>query len=87
MNLQREGNFAASPIMIASPVLKIGNESISELSPSDIAAFTFERSLAFVNLRANNVPHCDNMVSSTSEGLWLIIIKPTPNFLPSLAIR
>lgn len=32
------------------------------------------------------VPHCDNNVSFTSEGRWLITIAPTPNFRPSLMI-
>ena len=80
------GSFAASPTIMASPVLSTGRESIIPANPSDIADLTMPLSVELFIRSAIIVPHCDKMVSSISEGLWLTIIAPTPNLRPSFAI-
>ena len=54
--------------------------------PSGSVPWTRARSEGFDRRRAKNVPHCDSIVSFTSEGRWLTTMAPTPYFLPSLTI-
>gem|GEM_PF-5667967 len=83
----RTGSLAASPATIASPVLSTGSRSTSPPKLSGKAPFTRERSSGLERRRAKIVPHCDKMVSSTSEGRWETTIAPIPYLRPSLAMR
>jgi hypothetical protein len=62
------GILTASPTIIASPVHNDGNSSDKLPKLSGIAALTIPWSWLLDNLKAINVPHCDKIVSSKSDG-------------------
>ncbi len=73
----RIGSLTASPNIIASPVRNIGSIPVRPSKLSDMADVICPLSEALDNLSAKKVPHCESMVGSISDGLWLTVMSRT----------
>lgn len=80
------GIITESPSKIHSPLRKEENIVVILASESGNSLLTYDWSSGLVILKHKNVLHCESIVAETSLGLWLIMVKLVPYFLPSFAI-